>query len=730
MKPTPILILLFALALSISVSATETTIFSDNFNDGTITDWDNNAGVWSAATFRLIGGALDGSVLSHSVAMPAGNSYRFYYQNNPNFAGLNNEFFWFTDQNGRANFSGYNLVVQSATLLVRRYVNGTPTTILSSGGVTTGTMHDINISHTFDGNIQVWVDGTSRGSVIDNVFNKGSKIMYGTSGDVTDGNWDNLFVINTGDTNNIFRVVNELTPAVFLQATMTINGMPWPVGVDGNFDVNAGITFPATIVISKTGYSTRTFTFDTNAGLYFNKRFGLRDSTQTSDIDFQFFKPDETTELATRFIRVMRNGVLSGAAKTNPSGLVSFTLAPQDSVYDFNIFVSGSEAGDTNLEYSYGSVSVTVNQPKDEATNTNIAGGFDIDIGGLGLQNYSNQSVFPLSSIFILGNTLDVYTMRIVDNNASGQLYFPRLYVMEAKGDINNVTINPYLITLADGIPVNLIVKNISDERTLPNIRLQMKTGLGGSLVTVEDQLTNATGASPFTFISKREYQIAVTNQNQDTNYFSGIFTSTNSSFTIWINYNTTTYGGNQHDVNVTWVPLSPFISGKSQLVRATVNANFPISYLQIYGLDSNVITDRNNTSSTFIIDLNLQLYNYDNNQVLVRLDIVPTIGQNVSVFQNYIISAKPVDVIESFRKLKQSLTPISLFVIVMVILLAGISLLGNSIFGSNESQVFFIGLLGCLLFFIFFFEEVYIKVLLAAIVLGAAAWFWTRSNK
>lgn len=86
------------------------------------------------------------------------------------------------------------------------------------------------------------------------------------------GGIDNIDITDTNDligsATTAFSIIDEETLNPLPSATLTINGTAWPVGsLDANFDVNSSITFPATIIASASGYSERTFNFDTNNGL-------------------------------------------------------------------------------------------------------------------------------------------------------------------------------------------------------------------------------------------------------------------------------------------------------------------------------------------------------------------------------------------------------------------------------------------------------------------------------
>jgi hypothetical protein len=725
------LIAFFILFFVASASGAETILFNDNFASGSLAGYDTNSGVWGAGTNQLVGGALDGSGLSHTVSgMTAGRSYRIYYRNDPSVASLNNAFFWFTDQNGIGNLNGYNVNVQSGIFLLRRFTNGSGTTLLSGAGISTGSMHDINISHAYDGNIQVWVDGVSKGSVIDTTYKSGSRIVWSTSNGAGNGIWDDVNVLFTGDTNQIFRIVDESNPALKLQATLTINGASWPVGVDGNFDVNSSISFPATITASYTGYSTRSFYFDSNAGLYENNRLGLRTSTQTQTVGFTFYGPDETTLLTNRIIVALKNGVVSGRIKTNSSGVGSMVLATQDNGYTFQIKHAGS---DTNTQYTYTTATVSIAQPKNEENGVNIGGTFSIDIGGLGQQNIST-SVFPYSTIFILSNTTSAYTARIQDFNGTGGLvsaYFPRNYVMQAIGDISSVSISPYLVPLTSGLLVNVRVVDLPTSLTVSGVRARIKTGVASVLQTVEEEITNALGVAQFSMLPSKNYDFAILSADGLTQYFptsgnQAYITTADDDTTFKINYTNNNQAFNSSIITFNFDPKTETLIGASKVFDINISVNFDFNRIIVEAWDKNVLRNVSvSTTSPFNAVLNLNLSQFDGNIVIVRW-IVEGPDSNTSFSKSYTIVGNTNKGVLNLTNLNQTLTPQTILVIIFIILLAVLFFLGTTFSGNSEAQIFPVAILGAVLVWVLL--PTYSLYYMGALFVGGIAWLWTRS--
>lgn len=720
------LLLLFALCNTVN-AVSEQSLFSDNFNDGSIADWYQDSGTWSAATLQLVGGTTNPAFVSHTVSgLTAGRSYRFYYKNDPNVGSLENNFYWFTDNNGAGNISGYNLTISSTAGTLKVFRNGVVQTLANVGSMTIGSMHDINITHTFDGNIQVFVDNSLRATVIDTNFNSGSRIMFGTDNTAGAGKFDDVNVFFIGDTNTAFKVVDEEVTSIGLQASMTINGNNWPVNQYGNFDVNADISFPATIVISETGYDSRTFYFDTNAGLYQYPRFGLRTSSEAKDISFTFFAPDETTKLTNRFIRVIKNNVNAGAGITSSNAIITYNLAPQDSGYNFLTYPVGIESG--TPDYNYGSVSVVISQPKDEVTNSAISGTFNFVLGGVGQQEF-NTGTFPNSSIVIIGNTTDAYNLRVQDVNASGAQYYARYYVVQATGDTTSISLQPYLLKITDGILVNIKVIDLPTNLTVQGVRVTLVRSIGSSTTTVEDQITDALGIAQVVMQSQIQYTGSVTSQNQDTNYFTGTLSPVTQSMTIVINYTSSTIDYTGKKIYISLNPSGPKIqAGTSPTTQVDFNisVNYDFNSFVVQALDNNIIRNQTSSSSNpFNSNFTLNLNNFDSNYVTLKIIVINT-DSNTTFTHSYLIVGTINGGTSDLVNLNNEYSTTSIALFIIAIMIGFTILLGQSPLGYSEATVFPVAILGGMLFYLLLpsMSLYYMGGLLVA----GASWMWVRS--
>lgn len=631
-----------------------------------------------------------------------------------------------------------------------QYTGGTDTLRFNPSGddasscsvaITDGGTYDVNVTRSYDGNATMYVNGNSC-SLTNTTDVSGTDHGFSHAGSTT-GRADSVYLKKTNGggepTYSLFtyedngvatiRVVDEETQAG-LQATVLVNGLSVDVNSSGFFDLNISTqTFPLTIVASLTGYDTRTFTFLTGLGLITNSIIGLRDEDESKDIGFIFYSDDETTLLPNRYIAVKRNGILSGIGLTGSTALINFNLAPQDGSYSFNIFSIGS---DTNIELTYLPVTVTVNQPKDELLDTAITpNSFNLDVGGLGLETY-NPTSLPISTIIILGNTVDSYTLRVADNNADGVVYLPRYYLMQTKGDVSTLTIQPYLIRIVDGTSVIFKVADISTNQTIPGVRIQMSKGIDGVETVVEDNLTNSAGIIQVSMQAFYNYNLLITNPNQDTNYFNQLQTinASHASYTFWINYSNqqSTIIFNNFDAN--FFPSDLLLTGSSQTID--INSATSISFTRLYNevWDGNrVIAGESCTTSpcnsSFLIDLTT----LDNNSLQAKATI--QIGDNnYTISNNYFVAGFTSAIVERIQNLKNELGTISLGFLSFVIVFSVLQFVGSNTFGNNIGQIFLVTILFGALTFLWFLEEPEILLGILGAYFGVfLIYVWSRNR-
>lgn len=544
------------------------------------------------------------------------------------------------------------------------------------------------------------------------------------------------------DQNSTFyflKVVNEETSNA-LQATVSINDTNTLVDENGFFTVNTGLfTFPLTINVSNSGYDTRNFFYDKQEALNYDSTVGLRTANESKDINFQFFAPDESTKLSNRYVSVYYNGsIVSGRNKTDSDGKVTLNLAPQDSSYDFNVFVSGSDFGDTNVEYSYDTATITVNHPKDESTNSNISSpsGFNFDIGGVGSQTINDQTSFPFSTIVILGNTSEFYTTKVVDSNSDGQQYYARYYNIKVKGSTTNYILQPYLISLDDGVLTNFIVKDKLSSSRLSGLSLKMNRSIDQNSQTVEEKLTNAAGIAQFVFLAQTSYFLTITDPNTDIIYFptgtgSGEYTSAQSSYTIEISFTSGDANTTDYSIDVSIFPETDSLSGTSQLIDVNVTSNYA-SRIVSQILDSNVVqlqSDVSDVNSNNTFSINPQDYN---NLVTVKV-IVYSDRFTQTYTKVYSIVTNTSGVLAGIQGTRTNFGLIGGLILTILGTLLVLQAYGTNLAGDNESQLFVMLIVLSIFSIMFFYEENANPLidpmipLYATIFFGIIAWWYKK---
>lgn len=665
--------------------------------------------------------------------------------------------------------SSYNIALVSS-LLEMRFRLGT-TNILTIQGISLGTYYDINAVRSSDGNWSFYVNGSYVSSTIDNssiIDGNIAKLIYDDSS-TGFANWEDVIifsgstnipydqnqnhVFNTAGTKNIcltagnpdgnkttcnnliinngvtITILDEESNLAINGASVTIDSNTQTTDSSGQVFFNTDtISFPITLQVSATNYSDRNFYYLTNNGLLQDKNIGLRSSSETSSISFRFYAPNQTTTLNNRLIVVTRNNAISGRNITDSTGFTNFVLAPTDGNYNFLIYPVGIDVNSSTIDYNYLGVSVTINRPKDESTSSSINGNFSLTVGGLGLQDYNSVGSFPFSSIAILGNTQEAYTLRVVDTNSTGQVYYARQYVMQTTGDTSSLTINPYLIKIIDGTLINLRVIDIPSNLSIPNVRVTLNIGISGINTVVEDIITDSAGISQVVMSSQKIYNFNVTSPNGITNYFSGTLSPSANSISIYINYTDSNQSYESLNIFSSFYPTDNTIDGTTQRIDFNISADFDYDSVTARALDGNrLIALNTSTNNPYNGNFLLTLTDFNSNNVVIQL-IVRYGDQNTIITKNYFITSTGYGGILNLVGLSNNFNPMNYLVTLIVVIILVVGSIGKGKFGSVDQMVYIGGILLSLVGYLLFRE--YFTYIIGALVVGMIAWIWTRVNK
>lgn len=551
----------------------------------------------------------------------------------------------------------------------------------------------------------------------------------------TDGNATSCHSIEIKDFVQL-HVQDDLNFDGIENAIINFDGNTISTNANGDANILTDIiTFPLTLTVSKTGYDSRNFYYLTSEGLKQDFTFSLREENISEDISFQFFAPNQTTKLSNRVISVSKSGALSGRQLTDSQGILSFNLDSQDSNYSFLIYPVGIDQNHTLIDYNYSTVTVTIEQARNEADNTLITPNlFTLDIGGLALKSYTSQSL-PLSNITILGNTIENYTLRIVDDNSNGQQYSARNYLMQTKGDTSTLSITPYLVDLDELVLVNITVKDLGiGNPTIPNIRLTLQTGINNTLVVAEEQLTNAAGTSKFSFLTQRQYIITAKNSNGTTTFFplsgTAYISDTSQSFDLFIDFNSSDLNFTKVIVDNNFSPQIDYLTGATASidVNTSVIGSFQNIYVDV--LDQNGSLYSNVCMTTPCLNtFNLNLSSFDSNQAYVRV-IVEIGDQNLTYFRSYYILGNEPGLLNILRNLRLSLGDLSLAFIMLGFMFAGFLLTGSNELTNNSARIFILAIIPGFFVYIWWFDNVLIVVgYLGALFGTAGIYLWNRNR-
>lgn len=294
-------IIFFLVFLFILTNAHAIIVFSDDFASGTLTGYDTNSGTWSAATNRLVGAALDGGAISHTISMPVGADYNISFKNDPVTNALVAGFSFFTDQNGIGNLNGYQIMLQgNNNARLRRITNGSPTNLISGGTMNIGIMHDVNLNVDSNGFMVLFVDGNTIGSVITSTYTTGTRFVISSENGASSAIWDDIVITTDG----VYAPIVSVTYSNFGTQASTGKKFTNTLNYLVNYNCSGGTTGILKRYINLTNDLNETATCDgTNrsisntyqhplSGTNFNIDFNLFDSTflnQSTVADANFY---------------------------------------------------------------------------------------------------------------------------------------------------------------------------------------------------------------------------------------------------------------------------------------------------------------------------------------------------------------------------------------------------------------------------------------------------------
>lgn len=434
-----ILFTIILLAFAVPTHATS-TVFSDNFNSGSLSGYDQNSGTWTAASFYLDGATFDGGAISHSVTMDLNKTYYINFRERPVGNGTVGEFFWFTDQNGIGNISGYDFSLQNGSTRLRRRTNGVITNLVIGPGATTGVFHDINIIHKFDGNITVYYDGVFFGQATDTTYNHGSRIVWAVENGATPNhNWDDVSILSTGaqtgdvnanmevslggygtDSNTGRKYVNILDANISYVCLAGRSGLIRRY-VNNSNDENISLTCDgSTIPIT-----------DEYQSVVNGSNFLFKYSIQDLTFGNQFFTSDSNYFVDINAPTADLNNTAAGGGFTQSGGSVTVNLVCRDEVsprIDFDITRLPDntnylhQRSDANTTQS---VSIPVNSPSTNflGTCTDLAGNSSTDLNTVNVQISCFNLVDEISGVQLAGADFNQFTALKATSYLTGATY-------------------------------------------------------------------------------------------------------------------------------------------------------------------------------------------------------------------------------------------------------------------------------------------------------------------
>lgn len=311
-----------------------------------------------------------------------------------------------------------------------------------------------------------------------------------------------------GDTNFYFFDENTLTS---IPATIDFNGTTYTGTsfylpsrqITNNSNTNVSRTF----TITKTGYSTRTYSIDYNQYSDLNIGFIMLADANSTALTFQLKQPTTLTTMANSWVTITKDGGAYTAyrKKTDATGKISMNLNPDQNNTRYNLnIVYGTTT------YDWNGLTLTINIPLDEADGTTPIPNFDVEVRGVANYDFNNSTTAQ-TIILWTDLTIDLsYEIIVGDYNSSE--YVDRAYNLIFEGLQTTDTLQPYLIKTLDASAIKFIMNN-EYRNAIQDVTIEIYKVIGGSKVLVTSDISDATGTGLFWLMAGEQYSVDLTYQ-------------------------------------------------------------------------------------------------------------------------------------------------------------------------------------------------------------------------
>ncbi len=277
-----------------------------------------------------------------------------------------------------------------------------------------------------------------------------------------------------------------------------------------------------TIAFSLPGYGTRYYITDLNQYSDQNLTMLMLDTTQGIAMNYLVFKPDQLTPYGGARVYIYKPNKLNhtiGTYFTDANGRMTvFTnLFDQNYLFDINYGT-----------VTYQPVALTVKIPISEESTLPIDGNYRIRITGAGLQDYNNQNSDTI--VYLLPNIISPYIIKIRDVDGN---YFERTYYRSYRGNPLTDTLQPYLISVANGFFTTITTYDSQNYKTLPGVTIEVYKDLPGGRTLVEEIITDDKGQGLILTLLNNQYEF---DTYYDSNFIKTFdITATSSTIIIYL---------------------------------------------------------------------------------------------------------------------------------------------------------------------------------------------------